>query len=418
MVSCINSYVADTEISRRIRIDFCTAVPLTDLPATRAITDDSSINDYAVWVFSDNKFVEAIYSDDTYVEDGETHPMAELKSNGDMFLMLPDGLKNVTLAMVANVSDIKSQEPASGTSIEEANAQFRYNVTEMPMYGQNNTVFDVEPGADGGVILLRRAMARIEVDALKAIDHFVLEHMYVYYPNENGTVRDQQIVNETSSGTLYGNVLSGENKGYIYIPELDLASQTDYKSCVILEGLYKGTKTYYKLDFICQDNSSGDIKYLYLDEISRNFRYVFDIQYLTAGTGYSKLTDALENDASNIIPEGNIQLIKVYDEEIKDITTNNYIYLGVTSSQLNTSEGLEYHVANVSIVTNSEKGWKFEQPLPDGVYLSIEEFIPQNGVEVVSVWVYLDKTVYNTGDSVVIYVYGENIRKSLTITVG
>lgn len=73
----------------------------------------------------------------------------------------------------------------------------------------------------------------------------------------------------------------------------------------------------------------------------------------------------------------------------------------------------------MSIVTNSDKGWKFETPLPDGVEVSIPEYVPtsDSGVEVVSVWVYLDKTKYTSGSSVTIYVYGENIRKSLTLTV-
>lgn len=418
LVSCVFSHFEQEESVNRISIEVDMLMPLSELPATKAISDDTAINDYAIWVFSNEKFVEAIYSTDTYVEDGVTHYMVNLNDDGSMFILLPEGLENVTLAMVANVTDIKSQVPVEGTSIDEANADFAYNVTSMPMYGRNSNVFNVAPGADGGVIILRRAMARIEVDAVKASDHFTLQQLYVYYPNNNGTVQElATITNESNTGTLSGTV--SDNTAYVYVPEINLSSQTSAISCIILEGLYKGKKTYYKLDFIAQKtNEEGDIEYFHLNEITRNYRYIFDIQYLTEGTGYSNLTDALDNDASNIIPDGNINLIWIDDINIKDITTNNYIYLGVTSSQLYTSEGLEYHVANVSIVTNSEKGWKFEQPLPEGVYLSIEEFIPQNGVEVVSVWVYLDKTVYNTGDSVVIYVYGENIRKSLTITVG
>lgn len=416
-VSCIYSHIEPTESVTRVPVGFDMLMPLSDLPSTKAISDDSAINDYAIWVFSDGKFVEAIYKGDTYTEDNQTHPMVSLQEDGKMFILLREGLKNVSLAMVANVPDIRSKAPAAGTSINEANVSFSYDVTAMPMYGRNSNVFDVAVGANGGVIILRRAMAKIEVDATKASDHFTLQHMYVYYPNNNGTVQElASITNEENTGTLSG-IVSG-NKAHVYVPELDLSEQTTSKSCIVLEGLYKGDKTYYKLDFIAQKNTD-DIEYYYLDELTRNYRYVFDIQYLTAGTGYSKLNDALANDASNTVPEGNINLIWIDDVNIKDITTNNYIYLGVTSSSLETFAGTDYHVANVSIVTNSEKGWKFEMPLPDGVEVSIPEYVPtsDSGVEVVSVWVYLDKTKYTSGSSVTIYVYGENIRKSLTLTV-
>lgn len=422
-VSCINSYVVpeDACYRKRVSVGFSTAVPLPDLPSTKAVADDVTINDYAVWVFSDGKFVEAIYKSDKYTEDAVEHNMVTLKSNGDMFIMLPDGLRNVTLAMVANMPDLKGIEPSVGADINAVNAEFVYSaVTYMPMYGVNNEQFNVAPDAYGGVIVLRRAMARIEVDASKAEDHFTLQKMYVYYPNYKGTLKEIDVIaNEVNTGTISGNV-SG-NKGYVYLTEINISTQAaSQKSCIILEGLYKGAKTYYKLDFIGQTSNTGsrDIQYYYVDNISRNFRYVFDIQYLTAGTGYSQLTDALSNPASNIVPEGNINLIRVYDQEIKDITTNNYIYLGVTSSQLQTTAGVQYHVANLSIVTNSERGWKFEsESLPEGVHLSINEYVPQEAGEVVSVWVYLDKTKYSSGDSVTLYVYGENIRKSVTITV-
>ena len=136
-------------------------MPLVDLPSTKSVSDDISINDYAIWVFSDNKFLEAIYKGDTHEEDNQSHPMVALQNDGKMFVLLPEGLKNVTLAMVANLPDIKSNEPTVGTSIDAANVGFGYDVTYMPMYGRNSNVFDVAVGANAGVIVLRRAMAKI-----------------------------------------------------------------------------------------------------------------------------------------------------------------------------------------------------------------------------------------------------------------
>ena len=235
-VSCIHSHFEPTESVTRVSVGFDMLMPLSDLPSTKAISDDSAINDYAIWVFSDGKFVEAIYKGDTYTEDNQTHPMVSLQEDGKIFILLKEGLKNVSLAMVANVPDIRSKAPAAGTSINEANVSFSYDVTAMPMYGRNSNVFDVAVGADGGVIVLRRAMAKIEVDAIKASDHFTLQHMYVYYPNNNGTVQElASITNEENTGTLSG-IVSG-NKAHVYVPELDLSEQTTSKSCIILEGL-------------------------------------------------------------------------------------------------------------------------------------------------------------------------------------
>lgn len=91
----------------------------------------------------------------------------------------------------------------------------------------------------------------------------------------------------------------------------------------------------------------------------------------------------------------------------------------MTSSNIRTFEGAMYHVANVSIVTNSDKGWRFETPLPSGIEVSIPEYTPAPGVgvEVVSVWIFLDLDTYTYGSNVTIYVYGENIRKSITLHV-
>lgn len=416
-ISCVHSNYEQTDPVRRVSVGLDMLMPLVDLPSTKSVSDDISINDYAIWVFSDNKFLEAIYKGDTYEEDNQSHPMVTLQNDGKMFVLLPEGLKNVTLAMVANLPDIKSNEPTVGTSIDAANVGFGYDVTYMPMYGRNSNVFDVAVGANAGVIVLRRAMAKIEVNATKASDHFTLQNMYVFYPNRNGTVQEVPVIkNDPDAGHLTGVV--NANKAHIYVPEINIKAQTSSKSCIILEGLYEGEKMYYKLDFI-PHTITGNVVYPYIEKLERNYRYIFDVQYLTAGTGYHTVAEAITNNACNIVPEGNVKLMWIDDVNINDITTNNYIYLGLTSSDVRTFEGAAYHVANVSIVTNSDKGWKFESPLPSGVEVSIPEYTPAlgSGVEIVSVWIYLDLDKYPYGSVVTVYVYGENIRKSIALHV-
>lgn len=429
-ISCNESEVPEGSISesqKRVPMSFSTAIPLLELPSSRAnITDDSAINNYAIWVFSNGTFLEAIYPDDTY--NGQLK--VELsRTDYTLKVLLPDGLSGVTLAMVANVPNIKEKEPQSGTTLRNANATFSgSDMDYMPMYGTTGeNTFTVSYGGYGGHITLHRAMAKVEVKASGASDHFTLTGMYVYQTNPNGTVAvASSITNETQMNeSITGSVENTTNSAFVYLPEVKIEiekqdTKTMAKTFVLIKGTLKGVEgeRWFKLDFIERKESSGQIAYSYLDALKRNHCYVFDIQYLTQGVSYASANDAIAEEASNKIIGESTELIIVDNDYIMDITTNNYIYLGVTAGNVSTTTGSSYHVANISIVTNSANGWKFES-LPEGVDVSIPEYKPASGAtaEVISVWVYLDKNKYKSGESVTIYVYGDNIRKSITITV-
>lgn len=419
-ISCNDSETVEQGIStdeKRISVAFSTVIPLPELPSSRGITDDSAIDSYVIWVFSDGYFKEAIYPDDT--QNGEQK--VDLQGS-NLHVLLPDGMQKVTLVMIANVVNIKEQEPAIDTSLENANATFTgANASYMPMCGTTAQPFNVSYGANGGEIVLLRAMAKVEVKATGASDHFELQEMHVYRTNPSGQVKEVSTITNIEIGMtdyITGNVDETNNSAFVYLPEVKIEKENDKaKTFVLVKGKLNNLgDRWFKLDFIGQEESSDEIKYYYLDELKRNHRYVFDIQYLTEGVSYESLEDAIAADASNKVEAGSTKLIVIQDEYIMDITTNNYIYLGVTAGNISTTEGDSYHVANVSIITNSDKGWKFES-LPEGVSVSISEYSGRNTAEVVSVWVYLDKTKYQRGSSVTIYVYGNNIRKSITVTV-
>jgi hypothetical protein len=94
-------------------------VPLNGLPSSRAIANDTEINDYVVWVFNENKFVEAITSESKYSIDEKVYPRIRYdKTNGGkMFLMLSEKLTSVKLLMIANAT---VTNPNVGTSLEDA----------------------------------------------------------------------------------------------------------------------------------------------------------------------------------------------------------------------------------------------------------------------------------------------------------
>ena len=53
--------IVQTEETKYAQVAFNVTVPLSSLPSSRAIADDEAINDYVIWVFNEEKFVEAIY---------------------------------------------------------------------------------------------------------------------------------------------------------------------------------------------------------------------------------------------------------------------------------------------------------------------------------------------------------------------
>lgn len=408
-IGCNDSEVMEqgtSTIEERIPVTLNVAIPLADLPSSRAITDDSAIHKYEIWVFSGDQLYERIKQGDMY----QGKSKVELSGDGKLKLLLPEGLQDVTLAMVANVNNISELAPSLDAALDLKNyTDYDY----MPMFGTTDITkpFDIPSEAGGQVIVLRRALAKVEVRAKEAMDHFELSGVAVY----RYQIADDKV---TILDTFNGNVLNAsDNSGYIYLPPIAPLTKDNIKTCVVFKGNYKNEKfdRYCKMDFIQRIESGNVITYKELEAIENNHQYIFDIQYLTDSPVYQNVEDALKNNASNFVTEESTELITIDNEHIMDITTNNYIYLGVTAGEVETSVGSSYHVANVSIVTNGA-GWNFED-LPLGVEVSIPSYQQNSTPTVVSVWVYLDKERYTKGSSVTLYVYGNNIRKSITVRV-
>lgn len=419
--------IMPAEETKYAQVAFNVSVPLCSLPSSRAITNDTEINNYVVWVFNNSLFVEAIAPGATYTVDGKTYPRISYdKTNGKMYLMLSEELTKVQLAMVANIT---ISAPAAGTTMEVAkNALGTFtaaDVTYMPMYGVNNKTFAVEHGADGGTITLIRAMAKVEVRAEEADDHFALSEMYVYRVNSTGTIAAlSTITNDTNMGSIEGTVDATNNLGYVYLPEIADVNEEAGKTFVIIKGTYTnkdgdGSTKFYRLDFIKRTQTPGaGVEYDNLENIERNHRYIFEIDYLTETAGHGELKEALEAEADNKIIEG-IQTMVIDDVDVMDITTDNYIYLGVTAHNLTATKiGSGYYAVRIRVVTNNPDGWTIET-LPANVSVTLSEWAPATSTSVVeepqSVWVYIDGTV-GAGQTRTLYIYSGNIRKEIIIT--
>ena len=414
---------------KNMQVTFDVMVPPAGLPSSRAISNDAAINDYVVWVFNDGAFKEAVKKGDTYTEgtgaEAKTKPRISWNqtSGGQMYIVLPEEYTAVTLMLIANA---EVTAPASGTSFDAAktslgtftNNDLRY----MPLYGELTTPFAVTLGAKGSISLLR-AMAKVEVQTEGA--NFQLEEMYVYRVNSTGTIAKQTVItnNNPMAGNIAGTVEG--NTASVYIPEIANVNADGNKTFVIMGGIYTSndgvsTKKYYHLDFIKRITKEGEgVIYQPLENIERNHRYIFDIEYLTDGAGHADLEAAVAAEADNRISDAEIKMIIIDDKDIMDITTDNYIYLGVTAGKITASSIDDYYTARIRVVTNNPNGWQIET-LPKGVSVTLNSWAPANGEEVEQVnstWAFLEKTEYSSGQSVPLYIYSGNIRKTIQILI-
>lgn len=417
--------IVQAEETKYAQVAFNVTVPLSSLPSSRAIANDEAINDYVIWVFNEEKFVEAIYP---------TNPRLSYdKSNGGtMIITLSEDLTKAKLVMIANISGITT--PTEGTPLANARNSLgnftNSNTMEyMPMYGEMEQSFNVKTGGNGGTITLIRAMAMVVVDTSEATDHFELTEMYVCRVNGTGTIVKQASItnNDPMIGSIQG-TLNG-TKAYVYLPEI-AGVNGDSKTFVIVKGEYgydanNRTDKWYRLDFIKRTSTQGSgVSYELIENIERNHKYIFEIKYLSDGAGHAVgestleaiLTAAQSVDADNKIADNEIQTILINNKDIMDITTNNFIYLGVTSANLTAkkSQYSQQYAVRLSVVTNNPDGW-FLENLPSDVTLTKPAWTEADVAMVQSAWVYIDGDV-EAGQDRVIYIYSGNIRKQITIT--
>lgn len=408
---------------KKTQVVLTLSIPAVSIPqSTRAITkeNESAINELTIWVF-DNKdnFLYQVSSKES--EDDGTKKVVIRESK--IYATLRESDTPVKLAMIANTPVNEPQEGQKKADILN-DLTFTYSPKGneyIPMYGETQTPFIVKEGATPEGISLKRALARIEVDAANAFN-FTLESAMVVNINTQGTIVQSSTIKNSAERIRYEANAVG-NKWLFYIPEATNvdSNNSEIRTSVILKGRYKNNATkYYRLDFIKRtQNGTDQIQYEYIKTINRNHRYVFHIENIVEGAGHSSLKEALSEDADNKVLISDIMVID--DENIRDITTDSQYYLGITSDNLiaTKKEGSDgkYYSVNMSIVTNNDKGWVIED-LPSGVEVSAHEMPDgQKLEEAFSVWVYISTSSARPGDIRTIYIYSGNIRKTINIKI-
>ena len=251
--------------SQQTQVMLSLAVPVSQRPvASRSVSikDDSQINNFVLWAFDgegDNaRFLYGIK--DTDKDEKGNSIIKILESNGTkkMYVMLPESKSKITLVMITNssvatpnVGKVKSEALSSiNYSIDDPN-----NIEYMPMYGES-TPMTIEEGTKGS-IQLRRAMAKVEIDAIHAFPQFEIKSIKLLNINYNGKVCGG-IIDNVQKDTPYTNLdvnTKEDNSISFYIPEIDNVNGTNGapRASVLIKGEYRdGGDTYYRLDFIGQ----------------------------------------------------------------------------------------------------------------------------------------------------------------------
>lgn len=398
---------------------FNLGIPAHDLPTTtRAITDDSKIEDFSIWVFKgagDNAtFEKEIKEGD---KDANGNPILVFKNAQgglqQLYVLLPESDETITLSMIANAT---ATTPAVGTpkTVALNTLEYALEAARMPMYGEQ-TLTSVKQGTHSS-IHLRRAMAKIEVDAREAFSLFKLESIELLNINLKGKVAGGILTDQQNYPVQVINADSKEKNIFtFYLPEIqDInAQERGKKVSILIKGKYRDDhSSFYRLELIGRENKI-------IKDIVRNHKYVFLIENIGA-SGYTTRDDALKGPASNAGSQG-MELQVIENEDIMDITTDGSYYLGVTSAQITAGYNENYYFANFSVQGSNPDGWKMiTADFQEGVRVSMDSFKAGAGesVNVVnSVWVYIEKGKVVPNDQIDIYIYSGNIRKKIVVTI-
>ena len=179
----------------------------------------------------------------------------------------------------------------------------------IPMFGQS-AILELDPDKNLDPIWMTRALAKIDVglnyvnDVPTGLDDFKLDKVHVFNINDKGYV-----VNTTaaphipaSAGRVLGPQVytaTGDREvtRQIYVAEA-LAFDDNFPAqalCLVLEGEYKGVKTFYRMDILKLATGGGSHEGL---PIRRNYRYKINVQSCSR-EGYSTLMDAFNSLAAN-----------------------------------------------------------------------------------------------------------------------
>lgn len=193
------------------------------------------------------------------------------------------------------------------------------------------------------------------------------EHTYPYSKNMDPMVPSGFTVNPPIeySYSQYDNLPGPLMEGLIYTYEAPKATPNE-KVCLVLEGLYKGVRTYYRVDFTSDREAHEDYEVFRGDDVPlyRNHKYVVAIT-AAEGIGYPSFDEAIK--ASSVLSNLKTSILIVDMAGINNIVYDGQYFMGTEKKVIDvpwkTSKELK-----VKIVSDYQGSWEAEILDPEKAY--------------------------------------------------
>ncbi len=424
-----------------IAVSFGIDTPAFGLPiVTRGEYDASSwseteraITSYTAWVFEYDEASSAYtfaYSlrDDTLIANLEAiklRPVEGVVNQWTILALMRETTKATKVVLTANLRDQLPALPVLGDDYASViHNTFIYTVntgtmlTSIPLIGVTEFADGIAYGVKQTGIRFERMVSKVTIDAHEA-ENFQISAIKIIAVNQIARGDDNISKAEADSGpeqiSSSAWIPVTDNMFETYIAPTSSATT----SCILLKAMYKNVMYYYKLSFIKISEKTP------VSQLNRNTVYSFLMTYVNA-TGFNSEQEAIEADIASNQMTGQLKTFVVEQKDIMDVTTDNYFFLGLTQGSLAMSENTNYFYTRFSVIANDAWSTITEElaALP-GVTLSrtsasVHECVNGDSTyNTLSIWVWLDKTIYANnrsvyaGNSFIIEIYTGQIQKKI-----
>ena len=387
------------------------SIPGQQLPAeeTRSITNDRAIESLYVLEFVNGYWKKSENITDKY------------KSGGNIYIALEETSDPIELILIANSDKVSEIENPIYTDrrtvVRSLTFAINAQLNAIPMYGSSNLPDGINRNDKKNIqVKLERSLSCVEVvcNSTQSKDEFELLGIEVLNVNQEGCIVKDILPIRDSQKTTGEIAANGTNAASAYVAE---TLNTNHQIAVLVHARYEGTECYYKLDMLLNYQD----KDVYVETLVRNYKYAFSLQSIPY-LGKTSRSEAINGPADNRSLGTRVMTISTAEEDIRDITTNDFYFLGVNSAdlsleKLNANPNDQTYFVKLKVLTNNTaEGWNISGYPGSGVSFSETSggtASSDANRKVTSVWIYVDKNLVK-GDFT-FYVTSSSIRKAINI---
>lgn len=335
----------------------------TPVPSSMVTTRSGGNNEPIDRVVGEPKIL--LFSADELVAVGQPERLSELTYR--VWIDVEKGVSIDRMAVLANYAVKEGDKNFFEAQIGDTYAKViegykfasvvtNYKEKGLPMWGEvpyNSSLQSIS-------IPLTRAVASVDVNLKESVDKFEFQKLHLCYYNKEGYIapRTLSAADWKQENTTVGfEPKGGSVMDQIFLSEVDLSNLPKDKvpTVLVVEGLYEGVKSFYRIDFTNEELEDSDqLRYL---SIKRNFKYQFDIVRVLR-EGWPSLETALKNKPSKALK---YELV-TWQEGIKEMWEQSGLYFALPNKDLFYSDfTTEYNAEVLKCQTNiDESEFKFE----------------------------------------------------------